>query len=184
MRLSRNHIGILLIIFLFIALLVYNISNNTNFGYNTNNIFNTNDSSIKTYSANGVSFNYPAIWKIEENNEYGSNMIYVFKNRSSYSTMAIIQITHNPMGLTDQDAWDLIQNSENPEGTKQISNQTITFDGEKAYEQIFVGDSMKQQYITFVKNENTYSLVFQAPEKDYNNQKPNFDIILNSFKVD
>lgn len=73
---------------------------------------------------------------------------------------------------------------------KKISNKTLTIDENTAYETIYAFNNPSIfheiiiiQQIAFVKNGTTYSLDFQTPNNEFNNEKPNFDIILNSFKI-
>ena len=42
---------------------------------------------------------------------------------------------------------------------------------------------MTDQEIGFVKNGTTYIMDFMAPSTDFNNEKQNFNIILNTLKI-
>ena len=84
----------------------------------------------------------------------------------------------------------MIQNPTNQDSTKEILNNTTTVDGNIAYENTYlVNDSnrfnqtMKEQQINFIKNGNTYALIFDAPVQSFDQEKSNFNITLNSFKV-
>lgn len=73
------------------------------------------------------------------------------------------------------------------DGSTRISNDTITLDGEKAYENIYFDNNtlknMRVNQIYFVKNDITYVITLQANTTNFDNEKSNFNIILNSFKV-
>jgi hypothetical protein len=139
-----------------------------------------------SYSVNGVSFKSPDNWHVFTTND----LIVIAKNESDDTPVFSIQIVSNPWDISDQEAMNALQNTSDLEGTTLISNGTITFNGATAYKQIYtLNDSnkfkeiVKEQEISFVKNGNTYILEFQAPLKDFDKEKPNMDIILNSFKL-
>ncbi|MEN6292079.1 MAG: hypothetical protein ABFD07_08740, partial [Methanobacterium sp.] len=58
-----------------------------------------------------------------------------------------------------------------------------------AYKDVFIyknGDSsqnMRFEQIYFVKNGKTYLILLQATDNDFDKERQNFDIILNSLKV-
>ena len=141
-----------------------------------------------TYSGDGVSFNIPANWQVSKVMD-GSNInIDISKNNSN--NKIIIAISPNPKNMSNQDLINTIQYPSNPSGWQKISNSTLTVDGNTAYENIYtVNDSsqfteiMTDEQINFIKNGYTYALDFQAPINDFNNEKSNFNITLNSFKV-
>ena len=73
---------------------------------------------------------------------------------------------------------------------EKLSNNTITFDGNTAYENIYIvndsnrfNQTMKEEEINFIKNGKTYSLIFDAPQNTFDTEKSNFNITLNSFKI-
>ena len=59
MRLSRNHIGLLIVGFLVLILIVYNFTSTPNdYKITTNNI------STNNFAGYGVSFNFPSNWNL------------------------------------------------------------------------------------------------------------------------
>jgi hypothetical protein len=83
----------------------------------------------------------------------------------------------------------MIQNPTNQDGT-EILNSTTTVDGNMAYENTYIvndsnrfNQTMKEQQINFIKNGNTYALIFDAPVHSFDQEKSNFNITLNCFKV-
>ncbi len=191
---SRKYIGIIILIiigFLVISFSAANLSNN-----DSNNIKSYN-ATTNTYSAYGVSFNYPSNWDIQTYNNEGHEITVINNNFNSNndsfhddSPQFQIQISPNPPFTSDQDAINSIQNLETPSGWQIISNKTITLDGNTAYETIYsinnstqFTETMTDQQITLVKNGNTYFLDFQAPANDYYNELTNFNTILNTLKI-
>ncbi len=92
--------------------------------------------------------------------------------------------------LSEQEIIDIMRNDMDSFGIR-VSNNTINIDGKTAYEDVFLIYNVfppvidrKYLHIVFVKNGKTYLMVFDAQNWDYAKEKPNFDIIINSFKVD
>jgi len=146
----------------------------------------------KTYSAYGVSFKYPSSWSAESENESGSNMIFAFKEISFNNVQFQIQILPNN-GMSEEEAIRQIQDGNLIHSTiypswEKKSSYTMTIDNKTAYEDIFlVNDShfskiMRIAQITLVKNDNTYLILLQAPDEEFDKEKPYFAIILNSLK--
>ena len=194
LQLSRKYFGIILIILiglLVLSFLAINPSNN-----NSDNI-KVYNATTNTYTEYGVSFNYPSNWDVYTDSNDGNEITAVNNNFTSNTDMLHdnspqfqIQISPNPPLMSKQDAVNSIQNLDTPSGWQIISNKTIILDGNIAYETIYtINDStqftetMTDQQITFVKNESTYFLDFQAPASDFNNEQTNFDTILNTLKI-
>lgn len=92
--------------------------------------------------------------------------------------------------LSEQEIVDIMRDDNDVFGVR-VSNETIDINGKKAYEDVFLLNSVfppvidrKYLRIVFVKNGKTYLMVFESQNWDYAKEKPNFDIILKSFKVD
>lgn len=146
----------------------------------------------KTYSAYGVSFKYPSSWSAESENESGSNMIFAFKEISFNNVQFQIQILPNN-GMSEEEAirqiqdGNLVHSTISPSWEKK-SSHTMTIDNKTAYEDIFlVNDShfsklMRIAQITLVKNDKTYLILLQAPDEEFDKEKPYFALILNSLK--
>lgn len=102
------------------------------------------------------------------------------------STYKGISVNSSP---SEQEIVDIMQNSTD-HSWNEISNSTVTVEGKKAYETTYMVNSLvppvidqKLEQIIFVKNGKTYLLIFQAQNWDFDKEKQNFNIILNSFKV-
>jgi hypothetical protein len=167
------------------------------------NLNNTN------YSGDGVSFNSPDNWNVSKTVDSDGNInIYIYKTNEkaqinivdyllnyfiqrNYNTQITVAISPNPKDMSYQEIVDAIKNPTNQGGNYQlISNSTLTVDGNTAYENIYiVNDSsrftglVKEKEINFIKNGNTYALLFDAPQQTYDQEEANFNTTLNSFKV-
>lgn len=93
--------------------------------------------------------------------------------------------------MSNQDIINMIQNRTNEDGNwEKISNNTTSINGNTAYENTYkvtnsslFNEPISEEDITFIKNGNTYTLIFQAPIKEFNNEQTNFNKTLNSFKL-
>jgi hypothetical protein len=155
----------------------------------TNSITKVNMTN-NTYSGEGVSFNIPSNWHVSKLVDGSTTNVFIDKYGSTYYTRITVAVSSNPEGMSDLAIISEIQNPSNPSSWQKISNSTMTVDGNTAYETTFIVDDstfspeiMKVQQIIFSKNGNTYGLEFQAPDKDFDQEKSNFNITLNSFKV-
>jgi len=141
----------------------------------------------KTYSAYNVSFKYPSSWFATSDNTTGSEIISVLKSISFNGVQLEIQIVPNN-GMSEQGAVSQIHESVTPGWTKNASYM-ITINNQTAYEDIYkVNDShysklMRFAVISFSKNDKTCLLTLQAPDEDFDKEKPYFAVILNSFEV-
>ncbi len=140
-----------------------------------------------SFSEYNVSFNYPNGWFAFADNQTGGKSISVSKDSSFNGVQFNLQIMNNN-GLSEKGIINQMENSKTP-GWRKISNSTLTIDGKKAYKDVFIyknGDSnqnMRFEQIYFVKNSKTYLILLQATDKDFDKERQNFDIILNSLKI-
>ena len=178
--LQTKYIGLILGVLVFIILVSGCVSGNATKVNVVNN----------TYSGNGVSFKIPSNWQVTKVVSESNTNIDINKNNPKDGTSITVAILPNPKGMSNQDLISMIQNPTNQDSTKEILNNTTTVDGNIAYENTYlVNDSnrfnqtMKEQQINFIKNGNTYSLIFDAPVQSFDQEKSNFNITLNSFKV-
>jgi PsbP. len=147
-----------------------------------NNLNNGNS----TYSGNGVSFNYPSNWQLSQNPTTGSTFsVSVFKYNTMNSTGLWIYIM--PSNKSTQNIINNMQNTVVPNGTI-LSKGTLKIDGNTAYQVTCIDNNnssskMRYEGISFVKNGKMYSFLLQTPNNDFDKEKSNFDIILNSFKI-
>ena len=179
---QTKYIGLILgVLVLVILVLGFMIGNTTNV-----NVINNR------YSGNGVSFNIPSNWKVSKVVSESNTNININKNNPKDGTSITVAISPNPKGMSNQDIINMIQNPTNQEGVwEKISNSTIVIDGNIAYENNYIvtndsnqfNQTMKEQDVIFIKNGNIYGLIFDAPVQNFDQEKSNFNITLNSFKV-
>ncbi|MEN6554552.1 MAG: PsbP-related protein [Methanobacterium sp.] len=176
MRISGRYVGI-------IGILVFVVLTS---GCTSINDF-VKSSGSGNFSAYNVSFNYPNGWLAFADNQTGGKSISVSKDSSFNGVQFNLQIMNNN-GLSEKGVINQMESSKTP-GWRKISNTTLTIDGKKAYKDVFIyknGDSsqnMRFEQIYFVKNGKTYLILLQATDNDFDKERQNFDIILNSLKV-
>ena len=144
----------------------------------------------RTYSANGISFNYPSNWHVGTDFQDENICIYGMKGYDQDSPQFQLEIMPNPKGMTDQDAIQSIYNVEFPSGFKILSKHTYTLNGNKVYEMLYTINNkkyypaiMKNKEINIIKNHKTYIMDFIATLKNYDKEKIDFNIIANSLKI-
>lgn len=152
------------------------------------NFFDSN--ATQNYTGYGVTFNYPGNWVVISENATGFRTISVYKK--SNSTFNPTQLTIQPMpnqGMSEEAIMSTYGNIGN-QGWTKISDNNLTIDGETAYEVVYLvndtanfGELMRIHQIVFVKNNTTYVILLQAPDKEFDAEKQVFDEVLNSFKV-
>ncbi len=177
-------------------------------GYTSINTANANVVN-NTYTGNGVSFDIPNNWQVSKtvsgstiniaitnnNQVMGGSITSIGMNNNinhntNNDTTITVAISPIPKGMSSQYAIDMIQNPQNQGNYQKISNNTTTIDGNIAYENTYIvndpnrfNQTMKEQQICFIKNGIIYGLIFDAPVQSFDQQKSNFNITLNSFKV-
>lgn len=144
-----------------------------------------------TYSGDGVNFDIPSDWQVYKSQEGTNTNILIVKNISN-STQITIVIAPNPKDISNQEIIDSIKNPVNEDDGNwvKISNSTISINGNTAYENTYNVTNSSQfkepliiKEINFIKNGYTYGFNFLAPTNEFNNEQTNFNITLNSFKV-
>lgn len=150
----------------------------------TNGNISVHNSSTYTYNGYGVSFNFPSDWSVNILNAGGPN-IAVSPNNSD-SDIPFCQINLQSLGMSNQEAINVAINSQGPPGSTLISNSTLKINNNTIYKSTFsLNDPANNtlQINSIVKNETIYSIILQAPTTQFNQLKPDFNIILNSFKI-
>lgn len=161
---------------------------------NANQIYNQTSPSVptKTYSANGISFNYSTDW--EEGNKTGQYLIAYVKDPKLNSTDdkpgAVVQVMKRTSnGVPLKRFYDDVKGeASNVPGYGVMSETTTTIDNTTAYE--FTARAMdsgiEEQFdiVLFEKKGFVYMIACGTRAPTYlSDEEENFDIILNSFKV-
>jgi PsbP-like protein len=139
-------------------------------GCTSNNGNNT--TSVKNYTVNGVSFNYPSDWTVINTT---SDMIVLNKN-SDFNTQLTIQILLTTGGLNNNNIIP-------PGNFTKVSNTTRTIDNVTANEVVYKSDQLMYTSIYFTKSGKTYIIMFQAPINNFEKEKNSLDIIVNNMTV-
>lgn len=201
MRISIKYIGFTVILVL-VILVSGCISNDEIINNNTNT-----NTSVKIYSTDDFSFQYPSNWHLnslvyEGNITQVSKDPYIIIDLPNFSfqlspspSSPLFQVQKVPgyvasPNLSNQSDINQIlsENSiyENDLGEK-ISNNTVIIDNETVIEETFIDRTPYFQLIRYkeiylFKNGSTYLIFIMASDEDFDKEKKNFDIILNSFK--
>ena len=184
--------------YLFITILIFAVilSVVVTFEYvsNANQTDNQTSPSIptKTYSANGVSFNYSADW--EEGNKTGQYLIAYVKdpklNSSDGKPGAVVEVMKRTSnGVPLKRFYDDVKGeASNVPGYGVMSETTTTVDNVTAYE--FTARAMdsnvEEQFdiLLFEKKGFVYMLACGTRAPTYlSDEEENFDIIIKSFKI-
>ncbi len=162
------------------------VSNNLSNGY----VVYNNSTPMQQYNGYNISFNYPQTWNlrvINSNNSTTGPIINVYQNAGPMNPTELqVQLQPN-YGLSEQAALNLYANGQMDGGVK-VSNDTLIIDNITAYEDIYLVNNgqlndVSFHQIYFVKNDTTYLITLQAPQSNYNNVKPVFEMFLNSFNI-
>lgn len=147
----------------------------------------------KSYSANGISFDYSTDWQQLSVNSTNS-IVTVGVPNSYYSsgypkTYVTVQKTTLPSSYTLKGAYDQIYAEyATVPGFTTVSDTTTTVDGATAYvnTHTYQGSDalIKEKAVWIEKNGYIYILVCSSPSSDFSNQQANFDTVINSFQVE
>jgi hypothetical protein len=151
--------------------------------------------STKTYSGNGISFNYSGSWQ-QLQQVSSPNAIVAFgdnktadQSTGNVNTLVVVQKVAMPAGATLKQVYDSTyqQFAQQDSSFKTISDTTTTVDGTTAYvntHTVNVDGVQKQEKAAWLeKNGNIYVILYGALPSAFNNQQANFDTIINTFKV-
>lgn len=151
----------------------------------------------KTYSSNGVTFNYPEGWK-----EYSINnidhpdtdfVIAVLGDPNSVDTSGNVNTAVIIKRMELSSHYTLVQIYDSYYGSKAndadfmpISDTKLNLNGKTAYEKIYernVNGPQKTRAFWIDKNGYLYVIQCTSPTGNFESQKGKFDVIINSFKV-
>lgn len=147
---------------------------------------------MKTYSANGISFNYTENWEFI--NKTGKYSIVRLKdptvNETDGKPGAVVEISKKASeGIPLEKYYDEIKvGASGVPGYRQLSESKTEIDNETAYEFTSNGmdNGVEEQFRTvlFEKGGYIYMIVFGTRAPTYlADENGKFDVILNSFKV-
>ena len=153
-------------------------------------------SSSNTYNANGISFNYPSNWtelspdKVTFASGGNSTVIAAVADpntiqNKNYQTLVLVQSINSTVSLSD--AVTAFKNLIQSSGGQIVSEKSITVDGISSTELVYTisvtGVAKKERLVIVPKNNKIYTITGSATSTDFNGQQSNFDLIINSFKI-
>jgi predicted neuraminidase len=157
----------------------------------TNNVY-------KTYNSNGISFNYPSGWselspdklnvKVQGNTQVLASVVDPASiQNNNYQILAFFQQVTTTTSLADSIAANKadIQAA----GGQVISEKDSTINGLAAKDMVYTittpsGVAKKERLVALQDGSNLYYIICSAPTSDFDAQQSNFDLIVNSFKVE
>lgn len=156
---------------------------------------NQDNINSKTYSNNGISFNYPAYWQEIPNIKTALAMVAIGDPNSinqstkNVNTVVVIQKIPTSSGITLKQAYDnnYAQLLAKDSSFKAISDANTTVDGTIAYVNTHIvnvnGIEKQEKAVWLEKSGYIYVILCGALSNAFNGQQANFDMIINSFKV-
>ena len=189
----------LAILIALLVLLVTNISTESNSPVQQTNqsVNQTTEIPTKIYAAGGISLQYPASWNITTDEINGTNMQIVIQDPTSTSNPQSTQIAaftiltkqNNGSETLEQRKNMFIQSFRNSGANISLTNTSKTLvNGLSATEVIYNGNdpnnnTIQLKVVYFEQNDMSYILGFFTKEMDLKSQDKNFDVIINSFKL-
>jgi len=157
----------------------------------------TSDINTKIYSAGGVYFEYPESWKITTDQINGNNMQLVIQdpssagnpNRTQAAGFTVFKVEKDPYQTLEQRKDVFVQSiKDSGANINLISSNNTDLNGINATESIYGGKGPKDELIQlkiiyFEQNNIVYILAFLTKGMDLQSQQANFNIVLNSFKL-
>ena len=144
------------------------------------------NTSPKTYNANGVSFNYPGNWTEQNLSDLQSQLgsagtvLAVVGDNSAYKfSIYKLNIGANQRLTTLSEFASNNNNTIKNQGKTYVSEKQRTIDGVNAYQITFQSSGAYITNVYFVKNGTGYISTYGAP----NNDQQNLDLILDSLKI-
>ena len=156
-------------------------------------VSNNNLNQTKNYSQNGIYFVYNGTWEIA--NASSSNAVTGVGDPNSVdsqnhepNTFVLIQKPNITMGTDLQMAYT--QNYAtffNNTSNLRISEANITLNNNTALENTYIttsnGAQIEMMAVWFSQNGQIYVILCGAPPNNFENQQKNFNMVINSFKV-
>ncbi len=153
-----------------------------------------------TYSKNGISFNYPSNWQEGDPSQLlkgeivslvdpnSTNSDKATLNGKAY-TSVVVGTKSLSKGDTIKNYYNgLVKQGLNYQNYKRISSREFTLNGQTAYEIVYTckldnGQTGKTREVFTEINGKVYDISCVSLVSDFDKNKGNFDMIINSFKV-
>ena len=144
------------------------------------------DSSPKTYTGNGISFQYPADWSTDYKSDFqdslGSSGTVLVSLGKDNAGIAVAKMDLGTAQVSASKFASAFKSSASSGGLTFVSEKTVTVAGNTGYEKVFKytenSSSMYASCIFFENSNDLYLLMIGTSDND----QKTVDMILNSFK--
>lgn len=153
----------------------------------------TQENDTKTYSQNGISFNYPATWSLANNVAPNTTVSVADPNSvNSQTGYANTVLTIQKINITSGSNLNSIYNENyavlfNNTSYQRIFEGNTTINCETFYENRYYvnenGVQKEQRALWLQRDDNIYVILMSALAEDFEKEKPKFDLILNSLSI-
>jgi len=158
-------------------------------------VTNNNSNSTKTYSQNGLYFVYNGTWEIANVTSTVPNAVVAVGDPSNVNptthqplTFVLIQKANVTQGTDLQTAYNqnylmFFNNTTN----QRVSEANITVSNNSAYENVYTttsgGVQTEMRAVWVQQNGVIYVILCGTPPGNFQNEQNNFNLVVNSFKV-
>jgi hypothetical protein len=154
-------------------------------------VTNKSTNTTKTYAQNNISFTYPGSWEIVNATSPNAVVAVVDPNSVQNGTPTTLVVIQKPDISAGSDINTIYTSNYatffNNTNYQRISDGNITVNGQSAPENIYETNTTVNpiQYSAVWLNESgsIYVILSTAPASDFENETTNFNLILNSFKL-
>jgi hypothetical protein len=150
---------------------------------------NQSTTSTKTFNQNGISFQYPSTWQevpaenLTTEVSAAANRIAVVYDPSNEDVLVFVQSINSPSAKT---SYDATITGLYAAGGQVVSETTTSVAGTTGYQvdyTINVSNLVKKERLIIFEKGTVYAITYSAPQSQFDSQLNNFNIIVNSFKV-
>lgn len=150
-----------------------------------------NDNQTKTLSQNNVSFTYPGTWVIA-NSEANDTIAAVADPKSVNAQTGLAQTVvtvqrKNLTGTMDSMYADNYESLFSNSSYQRVSEGNLTINNNSVMENVYTADSngvtLKQRALWIENNDYVYVILCSALQTQFDKEAQNFDLIINSFKI-
>lgn len=148
----------------------------------------TDNNQSKTYSVNGLSFNYPSSWMEGKSNSEGA-VVSLFNPNNNGSTIVIQQVPLDRGSDLDTVFKNNNQNLSTDPNYVSLSQGATKVNGRDAQLNIYTtidSNSIQRKHIACwmkMDDNRIYVILLSTNYQDYDNEKENFNQVANSFNV-
>ncbi len=137
-----------------------------------------------TYSANGVSFNYPSNWKANYSFNSGIKTAEVYDPSNKWPQTTYVTVYKRNSNVNLRDYYNSVKIDKTSSNYRLISEKNTTIDGTTAYVATYSDSDVYKGVIAVLeKKGNIYLIKCNTPAENFDQEQDNFNTVINSFKV-